>query len=452
MTLTIPTQPTATGVVAPPPPRMAWLDALRGLAVVVVAWYHLSPSVIGQKHYLAIHRYIDLGKFGVLLFFLVSGYVIPMSLERHGSMRKFWAGRLFRIYPAYLAAIAAILVLIKLKYMPLPPTGRSETATSVLGHVTMMSDVLGARGLIWPFWTLTFEMIFYLLVGGLFVFNLHRFSVWWAAGLALIAAVIGPNLPDAQFGATVADRRMLAGLLVLVVALSLAGYLSGRRLPVLLAGVAGLGFIALPLLNGHPTKWSTATSSWQAVLMLAVMFAGTVVYRMHHGQIRPLAGGIALAVVLVCSAGTTWLHTRDLATLRQWGIGSVAVAVTFAVAFALRHRRIPAAIAWLGAVSYSIYLLHMVVLYGVGHFLNRKNPTFVDRVLLGVAFAAVTLLVAWLCYRYVEKPGQRLGRWVQRRLDTGLGPDRTRRLPPPPGTTRSAQSGTGRVEMSAASV
>jgi peptidoglycan/LPS O-acetylase OafA/YrhL len=437
---------------APPVPRMAWLDALRGLAALVVAWYHLSPSVIGSRHHLAVHRYIDLGKYGVLLFFLVSGYVIPMSLERHGSMRRFWAGRLFRIYPAYLAAIAVILVLVELGVMPLPPTARTETATTLLGHVTMMPDLLGVRGLVWPFWTLTFEMIFYLLVGGLFVNNLHRLSAWWAAGLAVLAATAGPVLPDARFGATVADRRLLAVLLVFAVGLSVAAYLSGRRTPVLLAGLAGLGFLALPLLNGHPTRWSSATSSGQAILMLAVMFAGTVIYRLHHRQIRPVAGGAALAVVLISAAGTTWLHTGDLGTLRQWAVQSVAVAATFAVAFALRHRRIPAVAAWFGAASYSIYLLHMVVLYAAGHFLGRHDPTIMDRVTLGTAFAVVTLGAAWLCHSYVEKPGQRLGRRAQHYLDNRLGPDRTRRAPHPAATTQSARPATGRVEMSAASV
>jgi peptidoglycan/LPS O-acetylase OafA/YrhL len=241
-------------------------------------------------------------------------------------------------------------------------------------------------------------------------------------------------------------------VLVVAVGLSIAAYLSGRRLLVLLAGVAGLGFVVLPLVNGHATKWSTATSSWQAILMLSVMFAGTVIYRMHHGEIGRVIGGATLAVVLTCSALSTWIHTGNLATLRQWSIGSVAVAATFAAAFALRHRSVPAVVAWLGAASYSIYVLHMVVFYGVMHFLGRHNPTVMDRLTIGLTYAVVTLSAAWLCYRYVEKPGQRLGRWAQHLLDTRLGPDRARRLPPPPDTTPSARRSTGRVEMSATSV
>ncbi|MGX6603762.1 acyltransferase family protein [Micromonosporaceae bacterium Da 78-11] len=450
-----------TATVTPPPQttapvRMAWLDALRGVAAVVVAWYHLSPSVIGARHHAAAHHYIDLGKYGVLLFFLVSGYVIPMSLERHGSPRRFWAGRLFRIYPAYLFAVAVILVLSALDVMDLPGSAPAETATTVLGHATMMQDFLGVRGLVWPFWTLTFEMTFYLLVAGLFVLGLHRLSAWWAAGLALTAALAGAGLPDNLFGATVADRRLTAAVLVVVVGLSLAAYLSGRRAPVVVAGVVGLGFLALPLLNGHPTKWSTSAASWQAVLMLAVMFAGTVVYRLHHRQINRVAGVAALTVVLSCAAVTTWLRTGETEHLLQWTIGSAAVAATFAVAFVLRHRRVPAVLSRLGAASYSIYLLHLVVLYAVVHFLGRRTPTTMDRLGLGIAFAVLTAGLAWISYRYVEKPGQALGNRVLRWLDTRLGPDRARRAPDPSATarntTQSAVPDTGRIEMSRTSV
>ena len=135
MTATLPTQ-TPPG--APTAPRLDWLDALRGYAALVVVLFHLSPTVIGPGAHMAVFRVIDLGKYGVLLFFLVSGYVIPMSLERHGSLRRFWIGRLFRIYPAYLFAIAFLIACTA----AVPAVLRTETVSSVLGHATMLSDPL----------------------------------------------------------------------------------------------------------------------------------------------------------------------------------------------------------------------------------------------------------------------------------------------------------------------
>src|SRR3954453_20483340 len=163
-------------------PRLGWLDGLRGWAALVVVCFHLSPSVLGPSAHLAIFRHIDLGKYGVLLFFLVSGYVIPMSLERHGSLRRFWIGRLCRIYPAYLVTIAVVVLV-------------AGWRGGALAHASMLVDPLGVRGAVRVFWTLSYEMIFYLVVSGLFAWRLHRHSAWWASGLALVALVAGPVLP-----------------------------------------------------------------------------------------------------------------------------------------------------------------------------------------------------------------------------------------------------------------
>jgi peptidoglycan/LPS O-acetylase OafA/YrhL len=40
-----------------------------------------------------------LGLYGVFVFFMVSGYIVPASLERRGSVRGFWVSRVFRLYP-----------------------------------------------------------------------------------------------------------------------------------------------------------------------------------------------------------------------------------------------------------------------------------------------------------------------------------------------------------------
>ncbi|GAA0471660.1 acyltransferase [Actinoplanes capillaceus] len=411
---------------------MGWLDVLRGYAAVVVALFHLSPAVIGLDMHRAIMSYLDLGRYGVFVFFLVSGYVIPMSMERHGSLRKFWVGRLFRIYPAYLLTIVVILALVAVDILKVNQGLRDETVTGVLGHVTMLHEFVGLRGLIWPFWTLAFEMLFYLVVAGLFGWGLHRLSAWWAGGLALIALVGGKLLPDALFGAGFTDRRILALMLVVLFVASLAGYVIGRRPLVLAAGVIGIGFLALPLFNGHATKWSTAATSWQAVLMLSMLFAGTVIYRMHHRQINRWAGASALLIVLVAAMLTNWLHTgreRDLVT---WTIASLLVAVTFAIGFTLRHRAMPKALTWLGEVSYSLYLLHMVVLYVIQYFLPAEvKASTAGRIGIGLLFWLVTLLAAWLCHRLVEQPGQALGRRVQERLRKAFGPDTPPAAEPP---------------------
>lgn len=397
-------------------PRLGWLDALRGYAALVVVLFHLSPSVLGPELHHAIYRTIDFGKYGVLLFFLVSGYVIPMSLEKHGSLRRFWIGRLFRIYPAYLFAAVVLIACTA----TVPAVLRGETFSSVLGHASMLSDPLGLRGALRVFWTLSYEMVFYLMVAGLFAWRWHRHSGWWASGLAAVAVLAGPRLPDGLFSAGYTSRRVTAVVLLVLVVACIAGFLTGRTR---VAGLIGIGFVLLIALNAHPTGKSTAASSQQGLLLLAVMFAGTVVYRAQHGQLDRRAAAIALSVTTVAVG---WAAVAPLT--------AAAVVVTFAIAFAMRARAVPRVLVWLGSISYSLYLLHAIVLkLGARIVPDLDGRPIEIRLVVGTLMVAVSIGVAWLSFRAVELPAQSLGRRIDKILGTqravagtGRGENRTR--------------------------
>jgi len=426
------------------PHRLAWLDALRGFAALTVVGFHLSPLMIGAERHLAIMRHIDLGKYGVLLFFLVSGYVIPMSLERHGDLRRFWAGRLCRIYPAYLAAVALVAVLAAAGLMRWPASLRADPVTGVLAHVTMLPDLLGVRGAVRVFWTLSYEMTFYLVVSGLFAWRLHRHSAWWASGLAVTALLAGRLLPDGLLGATVAARRLTAAVLVVAVALVVAGFLTRRLVP--LAGAGGLCFVLLPAVNGHPTPDSTVISSWQGLLLLAVMFAGTVAYRAQHGRLGRGSATAALGVVALAVIGAHWTHLGNPVAHRVWVANVAAVAATFLFAYMMRKRAVPAILTWLGQISYSLYLLHAIVLFLIPRAvpdLGTRTPLV--RAATGLAYLIVVLGLAWASYRMVELPGQALGRRLVARLShrPATGPHLA---------TQRAAPGTGRGENARESV
>jgi peptidoglycan/LPS O-acetylase OafA/YrhL len=55
---------------------------------------HLGYSVL-QHARADVYQWFDPGQFGVFVFFLVSGYIVPASLERKGSVRGFWVSRVF---------------------------------------------------------------------------------------------------------------------------------------------------------------------------------------------------------------------------------------------------------------------------------------------------------------------------------------------------------------------
>jgi hypothetical protein len=109
---------------------------------------------------------------------------------------------------------------------------------------------------------------------------------------------------------------------------------------------------------------------------------------------------------------------------RQWTISILLALATFAVAMAWRKRKVARAATWLGTVSYSMYLLHPLVInvYARLPWLSDTDPLIVQA---GLAAGCVALLLGccWLTYRAVEAPMQRLGRRAAARLDARFGFD-----------------------------
>ena len=123
--------------------RLAWLDVLRGLAALCVVFNHFGyfvPSRLNNP----VYQWINPGDYGVFVFFIISGYIVPASLERKGSVRTFWVSRIFRLYPLYLLAVGFALALWAVHIGSLRGEG-VDPATSILSQLLMMSNVLPGR-------------------------------------------------------------------------------------------------------------------------------------------------------------------------------------------------------------------------------------------------------------------------------------------------------------------
>jgi peptidoglycan/LPS O-acetylase OafA/YrhL len=187
-------------------------------------------------------------------------------------------------------------------------------------------------------------------------------------------------------------------------------------------------------------------ASWQGLLLLAVMFAGTVVYRWQHGQIGRAAALLSLTTVAVGVVGAHWTHLGTTAALRVWLANAGAVAVTFGLAYAIRNRPVPGVLTWLGRISYSLYLLHAVVLFLIPRVIpHLGTQPWPIRVGAGLAYLGIVVGLATLAYHMVELPGQRLGRRLTARPAPGPGPEGRF-------TTQRASPDTGRGENARQSV
>jgi peptidoglycan/LPS O-acetylase OafA/YrhL len=424
--------PPPTITVEPPagrsqPSRLAWLDLLRGVAAMVVALHHASYYYIPRLRS-EMGNWFDPGTYGVLVFFLVSGYIVPASLERHGQVRNFWISRAFRIYPLLLVACFVYVLPYLLGVRGLRAgLERYDPVTAVLAHVTMLQDVLAVPNAINVLWTLSYEMVFYLLVATLFVTGAHRRSAPTAVLLVLAAVLAGGLLPTTLLSRTMGTGPVVA-VTAVVLAVAIAAAVSGRPVLRVVGCVLG-GVLAavLVLTNGR-------VGPWEGLTILAVMFTGTALYRAERHQISRSAALLTAAVVLVgASAAGIWNahYSMSAAQARGFGLywtGSIVLAaLTFAAGWALRHRAIPRWLTGLGAMSFSLYLLHPVLLMLIDQFFGTPDH---DDPLWLLLFVLALLTVSWATHRFIEVPGQRLGRRLVRHLS-----------PPPAGTPVTTSTG-----------
>lgn len=141
--------------------RLAGLDALRGIAALLVVMQHAVALTLDHTDlYRPLFHSIELGRFGVLLFFLISGFVIPPSLARAG-LARFAVNRAFRLLPALWLSVACAATILTLRGDPFTPL-------DVIANMTMLAHFLTGKLLFGCYWSLSYELVFYAACMALF--------------------------------------------------------------------------------------------------------------------------------------------------------------------------------------------------------------------------------------------------------------------------------------------
>lgn len=153
--------------------RIDFLDGLRGIAILLVVLYHtysnawkdLVPFFAPSFEF----PLVKFGDLGVPLFFLISGFVITMSLERCQSFSEFILKRWLRLFPAML--IATILILLTANLFSFRPLGEVRLISAVSGLTFISSTFFDwifnkDQGMLeGGFWSLFVEVKFYIVAG-----------------------------------------------------------------------------------------------------------------------------------------------------------------------------------------------------------------------------------------------------------------------------------------------
>ena len=178
-----------TGGSVRPGPFYPSLQGLRGFSALSVLLLHIYLMAAHGGFFPNTLRPMEiawgaLGQ-GVPLFFMISGFVIPYSLVRHGDLRRFAVDRILRIFPLFMIlhlVVFAIGPMVGYKWMS--GVDLIEYLKIFFGNLFFLAPVLDLPLAQQNSWSLTYEFGFYLVLG----FGWLAMRRWgWVWGAAILA-------------------------------------------------------------------------------------------------------------------------------------------------------------------------------------------------------------------------------------------------------------------------
>jgi peptidoglycan/LPS O-acetylase OafA/YrhL len=333
--------------------RYSFIDAIRGIAACSVMLQHslyysgiIGNLSSGRPLTGFIPTWLELGETGVVAFFLVSGFVIPLSLEKTANLRLFWTHRAFRIYPLYIAVFII--------FFAINGGGGIHSISAfiidALSHIFFLQEYLKQEGFVPGSWTLSLEMIWYIAISFAFVLAFSRRTnllVAFGVVLSLTAQVVcasGHHFPMGRVSLLVCCLLGLVSYRYAFGAISLKHFMCLAG--ILIATIILNLFVGFYLFAGpHPSAtFKMAFDSW--------VLAGTIFF-----------------IPLFTRDAAIWEHSF---------------------------------LSYLGRISYSTYLLHGVIIY----LLLRIHLSGIT--LIG-ATVLLTFFVSTLSYKFIEAPWIRFG-------------------------------------------
>lgn len=306
--------------------------------------------------------HLQWGPLGVAIFFLISGFVIPFSVNRQSSL-QFLMTRVCRIWPTYVCGFAFTASFIALGAWSYGGQAPFTLAEASVHALLGLRDMVGSRNIDGIIWTLELEVKFYLL-----------------------CALTAPWIRSAS--------------------------LKLFTVPMILGIVACLLAWRLPHLSPAWVRLSTAYIN--ASQYLIFMYIGVAFHFLYQGhsqtqQLVAWLGTLSMMMWLV------WSHSPYNSTLPIiWNYGLAICIFGWAMTCPqlLRSNVVLDAIA---AISYPLYVVHGVAGYVILRWLYAADVPAGISILLTIA---ITTAVAYTLHVWVELPSQKLGK----RLSMEFGP------------------------------
>lgn len=180
------------------------IDSLRSFAAISVCLFHFVCTTTGLEYPAMMSAICAYGQNGVLVFFVISGFIIPWSMHsnnyRLSSLLRFMAKRLIRLEPPYLASILLILLIafVKTRLHIGVDSPEEITATRIGLHFGYLINFFPEyKWLNNVYWTLAIEFQYYLLMSFMYLLFVHQ-SLWLRVLAYLLCFAMAWYIPDSS--------------------------------------------------------------------------------------------------------------------------------------------------------------------------------------------------------------------------------------------------------------
>lgn len=343
------------------PNRLSSIDAMRGIAIIGVVAVHavlvtkdVTPAIASLAAY---------GSKGVQLFFVLSALTLfTVYGARRYSLADFYIRRFFRVAPMFYVGMLLYLALHGFGIQPFAPDGIG--LKQVLLTLTFLHgyDVSSFNAVVPGGWSIACEASFYLI----FPILLRWIDTPWRALLALVASFLVAIAWALFVRSSVSDNYSseLVG--------SFVTFGFPYNLPTFVGG-------ALVYLAFAKTDLAARVGRIPAAVLLAASIAAMLVLALNNMR-SPLYAALpitllVLSVVLLRGAGAR-----------------------------------PGILSRVGTVSFSIYIVHFVVIDAIRALFEPLLSGNAAFVLVWIATLLVSYLISELTYKYIEIPFISLGK------------------------------------------
>lgn len=339
------------------------IQYMRGVAALVVVLFHFKVflnNVYTQKDLGLI--LFNNGAVGVDLFFMLSGFIIAYSTKKDSSSYNFFIKRFFRIYPVY-----AIMMLIMITFLPWVQFDKTFIRSLFFLHKNYESQgPYFSYSTIQAAWTLTYEVMFYAL----FVFSMiitHKYRIILTSILIISLNLFFQLLFNDGYSIVGSASANYSGHFAFLIKI-----FSSPMMLEFVVGMAIYSIYEIVTTNGNKKG----------------------VYTLMKYTIS-----ISLSYSIMCyMSGFNRFHG-----LTGFGLSAICVILPLVIYEKLYSMRKYESLLFLGNISYSMYISHLVILA----VLNYTKPEFFTSI-NGFSKLALmlifTVIFSSIIHDFIEKP------------------------------------------------